>query len=158
VWGQNGHNERAVMPGGGQRIMPIDIRIDQTLPAFTGSSLDGNPGNGSPDDGDPAGQINAHLLWETKDIVDEDGEWSMTIGIFPNAPRTSATLNVTPRRCQRFKPQPGERVTWTNTSVGGPRIRESGEAVVDQWGLVTIPGISTSSGKTRIRILRVKAS
>ena len=119
AWGQASHGERAWMPGGDQRIMPFDIRNNQTLPAFTESSLDDNPGSGSPDDGDPGGQINRHLLWETKDIVDEEQEWGMTIGIFPNAPRSVATLSVTPRRCQKFKPQPGERVGWTNRSICG---------------------------------------
>jgi hypothetical protein len=62
VWGQAGHGQRAAMPrGGGERIMPIDVRMDQSLPAFTNCSLDQDPGNGDPSDGDPEGQINAYL-------------------------------------------------------------------------------------------------
>jgi pimeloyl-ACP methyl ester carboxylesterase len=157
MWGQNSHGERAGMPGGDQRLMPIDIRIDQSLPAFTRGSLDGDPGNGSPDNGDPAGQINAYMLWETKDIVDEDGQWAMTIGLFPNAPKPTATVDVTPRRCQKFKLRPGERVSWTNTSTGGAKIAQSGEATADQWGLVTLADVSTSTGKTRLHIKRLAA-
>jgi pimeloyl-ACP methyl ester carboxylesterase len=154
VWGQNSHNERAGLPGGDQRIMPLDLRVGQSLPAFTHGSLDGNPGAGPPEDGDPAGQINGYMLWETKDIVDEANEWGMTVGLFANAPEQSCTVNLTPRRTQKWKPRPGERVTWTNTSVGGPKIAQSGEATVDQWGLVTIERLMTSKGKTRVRIHR----
>ena len=62
VWGIAGHGQRARMPaGGGGRVMPIDLRIDQSLPAFTNCSLDQRPGSGDPADGDPTGQLNAYL-------------------------------------------------------------------------------------------------
>jgi hypothetical protein len=156
-WGQKGHGERTVMPGGHANAMPLDLRTDQTIPAFTRSSLDDNPGDGSPESGAPTGQINAHFLWDTKDVVDEPGEWSLTIGLFPTAPEPRATVNVTPRRTQKFKIQAGGRVTWTNTSVSGARIAQSGEATADQWGLVTLEGVTTTTGKTRIRIRRADA-
>jgi len=158
VWGQNSHNERAGLPGGDQRIMPLDLRANQSLPAFTHNSLDGNPGAGPPEDGDPSGQINAYMWWDTKDIADDANEWGMTVGMFPNAPAETCTVNVTPRRTQKWKPKPGERVTWTNTSIGGSKIAQSGEAVADQWGLVTLERLTTSKGKTRIRIHRSPSS
>ena len=104
VWGQEGHNQRAYMPrGGGERVMPIDIRTNQSLPAFTNCSLDGNPGNGDPGNGDATGQINAYLYWETENIVDTTDRWEMTAGILEQAPRDSATVDITPRRRQHSK-------------------------------------------------------
>ena len=47
VWGQLGHGQRAQMPAnGGERIMPLDLRTNQSLPAFTRCSLDDDPGTG----------------------------------------------------------------------------------------------------------------
>ena len=69
--------------GGQGRSMPIDIRTDQSLPAFTHSSFDDNPGNGNPEDGDPTGLVNAHLYWLTEDIIDEPERWQMTVGVGP---------------------------------------------------------------------------
>ena len=156
-WGQGGHGERSLMPGGHAHQMPLDLRSNQTIPAFTGSSLDDNPGDGSAESGAPTGQMNAHFTWNTTDVVDEVDEWSMTIGLFPTAPQPRATVDVTPRRTQKFTLQPGERVAWTNTSLGGPRIAQSGEATADQWGLVTLTAVQTTTGKTRIRVRRAAA-
>ncbi len=157
-WGQNGHGERSLMPGGHPNAMPLDLRSDRTLPAFSKSSLDDDPGDGSPDSGAATGQMNAHFLWETSGVVDQPDEWSMTIGLFPGAPQTRATVSVTPRRTQMFKLRPGDRIAWTNRSVGGPRIMQTGEATADQWGLVTIEGVATSTGKTRLQIRGVNAA
>ena len=41
VWGQSGHGQRAVMPGCGERVLSIDVRTDQSLPAFTNSTIVG---------------------------------------------------------------------------------------------------------------------
>ena len=46
VWGQSGHGQRARLPISlNDRHMPMDLRIDQSLPAFTNCSLDDDPGN-----------------------------------------------------------------------------------------------------------------
>jgi hypothetical protein len=156
-WDQAGHGSRATMPGGGERILPLDLRTDQTLPAFTNGSLDDNPGTGSPENGDPAGQVNAYLYWETKDVVDQPLVWEMTIGLIEQAPERTATVNVTPRRCQQFRLKPGERVTWTNTPSGRERPVQSGEAVADQWGLVTLERVLTGKSRNRLRISRAIA-
>jgi len=159
-WGQDGHGQRAGMPGywthdlaRQNRHMPIDIRVDQTLPAFTNSSLDNNPGNGDPADGDPAGTVNFFLYWETKDIVDEPQRWAMTVGVGDPAPTDTATVDVTPRRCQKFSPKSGEKFRWTN-STGGllGKTSQSGEVVADRWGLVTLEKVIIGKGKNRLTI------
>ena len=49
-WGQAGHGQRALLPGDdpGERELGVDVRLDQTLPAFTRCCLDYNPGDGDP--------------------------------------------------------------------------------------------------------------
>jgi pimeloyl-ACP methyl ester carboxylesterase len=151
VWGQAGHNQRGIMPqGGGERTMTIDIRIDQSLPAFTNCSLDQNPGNGDPSDGDPKGQINAYLYWETANIVDERGSWEMTIGLVDKAPQNSATVDITPRRLQKFKVSPNERIQWTNVSLKDRKTIQSGQVIADRLGLITVKKIQVGKGKNRI--------
>jgi pimeloyl-ACP methyl ester carboxylesterase len=153
VWGQDGHGQRAVMPGGGgEQTNPLDIRIDQSLPAFTRCSLDDDPGNGTVESGAASGQINRFLTWRTDSIVDEPARWSMVVALLPISPRPTATVDVTPRRLQQFKLHPGDRVVWTN-SVGGSVVQR-GDAIADKWGLVTLPQVEISRGGNRIALIR----
>jgi hypothetical protein len=74
------------------------------------------------------GGINLGFDWT--DPVDEAGKWEIEIS---NALcKAEMTVDVTPRRCQKFKPEPGERFKWSS-STGG-----SGTVTADQWGLVTV--------------------
>ena len=45
------------------------------------------------------------------------------------------TVDVTPRRCQRFKTPAGSEVSWS-TSTGAP-----GKVIVNSDGIVTIPRV-----------------
>ena len=158
IWGQEGHNQRAYMPGGGgERFLPIDIRTNQSLPAFTQCSLDNNPGTGDPEDGDAVGQINAYLYWETDNIVDRTDGWEITVGLIGQAPRETATVDITPRRRQQFKTKQGDHFTWTNTSLRSNRAIQSGQVVADRWGLITLEQVLVGKSKNRISITRVKS-
>jgi hypothetical protein len=153
VWGQSGHGQRAQLPVSlSDRYMPLDLRTDQSQPAFTGCSLDGKPGRGDPQDGDPAGQCNLYLFWDTPNVVDRADAWEMTVGLVDKAPADSCTVDITPRRVQRFKPEPGTEVRWTNTSLRDKQAVQSGRAVVDQLGLITVPKVRVDKGKTRLAI------
>jgi hypothetical protein len=154
VWGQGGHSQRATLPGPkpGERELGIDVRVDRSLPAFTGCSLDGNPGNGDPKDGDPAGQSNVFLYWTYQDHVDRAKDWSMELRLNGEAPKQECTVDVTPRRCQEFKPKAGAKLAWTNVSLGTRKQVQSGTLVVDTWGLATVPGVLVSKGGTRLAL------
>ncbi len=128
------------------------MRWDITLPAFSNCSLDNNPGNGDPADGDPCGQINGYLLWDDADAVDEVGRWEMTLYLVADAPRDSCLVDVTPRHCRNFKPKPGDRFQWANTSPADGREIQKGEVSADQWGLVTIPKAAIGKTKSRLSI------
>ena len=152
VWGQGGHGQRASMPVTlEERVMPIDLRTDQSLPALARCSLDDRPGNGRPDDGDPKGQVNLYLYWQTHDLVDRPDRWEITLGLIAKAPKDECTVDVTPRRLQQFKPGAGQTVRWTNTALGGPPIQQ-GEAKADRLGLVTLEKVRVGKGKNRILI------
>ncbi len=151
VWGQAGHGQRATMPaGGGESYMPLDLRTDQSLPAFTACSLDQNAGNGDPADGDPKGQVNAYLSWDTKDVVDEPGLWEMTIRLTENAPAATALVDVTPRRTQRFRPRPKTLLDWSVSAVGG--TKQHGMLEADEWSRATVPGVQVTKRGVRLRI------
>jgi len=155
VWGQSGHGERAQLPVTlNDRAVALEPRTDQSQPAFTACSLDDRPGNGSPADGDPKGQVNLYLFWETREAVDQPNDWEMTIGLVDKAPRDRCTVNVTPRRLQKLKPARGEQFRWTNTPVGSDKAIQSGELSADEYRLLTIPHVTITKGKNRIVIRR----
>jgi len=177
VWQMRGHGSSPSFPNptGARRLrgLPMDIRLDQSLPAFTHCSLDDDPGTATKRpkpkvfpkpprgrapvdhyDGDSEGQANLYLFWETKDIVDEAGKWEMTVGLTPPAPKDTCTVDITPRRCQAFKPKPGERFKWTNTSLADKKVVGSGAVTAEKWGLVTVPKMTVSKDKNRITIGR----
>jgi len=129
------------------------VRWDLSIPAFSNCSLDNNPGNGDPADGDYYGQINGYLLWDD-DIVDQPDHWEMTVFVTDDCRRDRATVDITPRHCQRFKPRPDERFTWSNESPPDGKVVRSGTVVADQWGLVTIKDITVTKARNRIRISR----
>jgi pimeloyl-ACP methyl ester carboxylesterase len=154
VWGQSGHGQRALMPVTlEERILPIDVRTDRSLPAFSRCSLDDRPGRGAADDGDPKGQSNLYLFWETKDAVDRPDAWEMTVGLIDKAPKDTCTVDITPRRLQAFKPRPDQAVRWTNRAADGSVV-QSGAVKADAHGLVTLPDVRVGKGKNRIRIER----
>jgi pimeloyl-ACP methyl ester carboxylesterase len=155
VWGQGGHGQRARLPISlSDRAMPMDLRIDQSLPAFTGCSLDDDPGDGDPKDGDPEGQANLYLFWETDDVVDEPDGWEMTVGLVDKAPQDTCTVCITPRRLQRFNPAPGEQLQWKDTSLSDGSEAQTGRATVDPHGLITLENVKVTKDKNRIRVFR----
>ena len=168
VWGLSGHGQRASMPGnGGERIMPIDICLDRSLPAFTNCSLDDDPGaaatlkepkqvtigeekNKDTYDGDPVGQVNLYLYWRSEDIVDTPDGWEMTVGLTDTAPKDQCTVDITPRRLQSLKIVPSQTYKWNNTCE--EKLIQTGAATADKYGLVTIRGALVNKKTNRITI------
>jgi len=171
-WALGGHGVRATLvgPGASGSSMPLDVRTDQSLPAFTACSLDEDPGTGrklakpaehkgrdgrvrkDPYDGDPQGHANRWLYWRTKDIVDDPARWEMTVALVDTAPADACTVNVTPRRLQRFAPKPGQAFSWTNVALAGGKTVQTGRAKADRWGLVTLDAVKVTKGGSRLRI------
>lgn len=140
VWGQDGHGQRALLPGPdpNERELGVDVRTDRTLPAFTRCSLDGSP------DADDAGQSNLWLWWDAE-AVDEPARWEMTLRLGRKAPAADCRVDVTPRRCRAFRTPPGSKVAWAAGDA-------SGEVEADAHGLVTVPQVAVSKSGTRLSL------
>lgn len=117
--------------------------LDESYPAFGNSSIDDDMGAGARDDGDLVGGINLGFHWS--DVVDEPSRWSVMLS--NELAKEEMTVDVTPRRGQKFKPQPGDKFKWTNSDGG------TGTATADKWGLVTIEQVQIKPGEeTRLTI------
>ncbi|KKL07502.1 hypothetical protein LCGC14_2585390, partial [marine sediment metagenome] len=170
IWRLRGH-------GSGSFYPRIRFRTDQSLPAFTGCSLDGDMGTATKlkeaipfklpwgqiakdiYDGDHEGQINNYLRWKTDDVVDEPSRWEMTVyltGGKGGAPKEACTVNITPRRLQKLKVAPGQTFGWTNTSVKDSKQVQAGTAKADRLGLVTLEKVTVTTGHNRIVLTPVK--
>jgi hypothetical protein len=170
VWGLSGHGQRSAMPAdGGERIMPLDIRLDQSMPAFTNCSLDDEPGTAKKldepkdvvvgketkkdyFDGAAAGQVNLYLYWDTNSIIDTAKRWEVTVGLTAKAPKAKCTVDITPRRLQRLEAEPGGKFRWSNTS--GDEKVQSGIVTADKWGLMTLREVIVRKAGNRIVIRR----
>lgn len=108
-------------------------------------------------DGDPEGTRNGHIAWSTSlqnfdktttvdDIVDTENEWAMSFRLgknyyFGQWKHETATVDITPRRCQKFKPAVGAKVHWENWDYSNPRVPTKvaeGNVTVDKYGLVSV--------------------
>ncbi|MGB2822977.1 MAG: hypothetical protein WBF17_18485, partial [Phycisphaerae bacterium] len=128
------------------------MRWDTSMPAFGNCSLDNNPGNGCPADGDFYGCVNGWLLWDDKNQADEKDRWEMTVWVISSCPEDSCTVDVTPRHCRSFRPKPGATLKWTNTSLADGKTIAAGTITADEWGLVTLKNVRVTKGRNRLRI------
>jgi hypothetical protein len=147
--------------GEAMRLGIIDLRRDQALPAFGNCSLDDNIGEGDLLSGEPFGQINAYLVWESATIVDEPGLFEITVWLWGGdsqrrgaAPLDACTVDLTPRRCQRFKPKPGDVISWTSLNLATGAEAHSGRLTADSLGLATIRSLAVTKEKHRIILKR----
>ena len=146
IWNNGGHGDTGPIAERLQQMYPIvTFGKNRSYPAFSHSSRDNNLGNGDPLNGDLEGSINTGFTWNV--VADEDARWQATIG---NTEATATmTVDVTPRRAQKFRLAPGTTVSWTS-STGG-----AGTVQADAWSLVTLPTIAIQAGKqTTVTITR----
>jgi len=123
---------------------PEKFAKNLSYPAFANSSIDGKLGNGDPKDGDLEGGINLGFLWSA--VVDEAGKWSVKLA--NDLAKEEMTVDVTPRRLQRFTARPGDKFTW---SAG----EATGAVTADAAGRVTVPKVKIKPGaETLLTIAR----
>src|SRR5262249_19402982 len=143
-WNDGGHSEGPRAQGPISKYYPADkFARNRSYPALGNSSIDSKMGNGDKLDGDMVGGINLGFDW--KDVIDEKAKWSITLS--NELVKDEMTVDVTPRRCQQFKPRPGDQIRWT-TSNG-----DSGTVAADKWGLVTVSRINIKAGKATVLTL-----
>ena len=121
----------------------LDLTRTTPIPAFANCSADGNH------DGD--GQINGLVTWSNLKETADSFEVTLT---------GRGTMDMTPRRCQVFKPKGGEKFNWEATPLPDPRVKsqpagQNGQVAADANGLITVKGISLSTG-VAVKITRTK--
>lgn len=161
AWANDDHNSAtAALENALQGQYAEQLRLNVSYPAFTAFSLDSNYGNGNPSNGDcttgnaldgPVCYVNYGWAWTVP--TETATSWSATFsnsqitsGNCPtNNCATTATVNVTVRNPQVFKPPVGTTVRWSAT--GG----QSGSTSVDGNGLITVVGLNLNIGKTTLK-------
>jgi len=139
--------------GGGAPLTPdrhsglwrgLDLTRSTPVPALANCSADGNR--------DGNGNTNGWTTWEAPKETDRSFEITLA---------GRGTTDMTPRRCRRFRPAPGEKLRWEATPLPDPRRRgqvkpQSGEVTADANGLVTLKGLKLDRTGVRVRITRAK--
>jgi pimeloyl-ACP methyl ester carboxylesterase len=134
----------------------FDIRKDEAYPVFTHASSDQrSPWSGDPANFDESGQINAWFRWKSES--DTPARFAMQLWLahpeVSNPPATmpdASTTDITLRRLQRFKPQPGASYTWQITR-GGQSIA-SGKVTPDAANLLTIPRVTLTTESAELLV------
>jgi hypothetical protein len=158
----------------------LDLRRDQSLPAFANCSLDDNIGEGNLPTGNgwSKSQINGWILWDPGSIVDEPGRWEITLWVGERCPLSEGTVDLTPRRCGKFVARPRQAFQWTNailpptaekkddqkaqadrpgpTGPGGAALVQQDRAEADERGFVTIEKVKVTKGRHRVVIVPAK--
>lgn len=132
VWDNEGHGSQVVNSVVAE-YPPERFRLHQSYPALGNSSLDDSPGDGQVGVGALRGGINLGFDWS----VQQDLETNWVVMLSNRL--GSGTVDVTPRRCQRFRLSPGARVDFTS-STG-----QSQTLVADAHGLVTATAVTTGT-------------
>jgi len=122
------------------------LRRDQCVPALANASTADDPGTGDPADGDLVGAINDDFRWEVeKDTADE---LVLRLWRVPKRGRFAevkeATVDVTPRRRQAFRPGPGSQVTFKDLSAEDGSVIQETALTVEASGLLTARQVRVS--------------
>lgn len=126
-------------------------------PAFSNCSIDHNPGDGNPSNGEPYGAINGYLDW--KDSTDKDCKFWVRVfikdfyvgGVLHPQQYTTCTADLTLRRFNKFKPVAGMTLKWSNTDVNGVKIQKGTISNYD-GKLITLPNLIINKTGNLIKI------
>lgn len=147
AWNDGGHDlGPKPMEMLAQTYPPEKFSQDRSYPAFSHSSIDSDPGTGDLATGDKEGGINLGFAWNISN--DSPSEWQ--VGISNMLAKADMTVDVTPRRTQKFKIKPGEKAMW-RSSTG-----QSGTEVADQFGDITAPKLRIEPGHTTVLTVTVQ--
>ena len=101
------------------------------------------------------GGYNRHLDWSASwrdwdgAPIDEPLRWQMSLR---TTNRSTQTVDVTPRRTQRFCVLPGRSYTWENRKAGGGSVVARGTTKTDAHGLLTVKGVTVTPSGNQLRI------
>ncbi|MEO6169294.1 MAG: hypothetical protein ABIO46_02115 [Chitinophagales bacterium] len=129
----------------------------QSYPAFSNCSINQNPGNGSPNNGDPYGALNGYLDWQD-DITDENCNYTihvlvkdLYVGGAPDPEQyNTCKTDITFRRFQQFHPNAGASIKWKNFNSSNSKIQSG--TVNYNGGLITLKDITVNKSGNRIEL------
>jgi hypothetical protein len=127
---------------------------NQSYPILSRFSLNDNPGNGDPADGDLRGGFNRFPRWDSDTVVDTADRWEMSLRLHAAAPVSTARADVTLRRLQGLDHTPGTHYAWENRQQTANTVIQSGTVLADANGLITLPDVSLTKDGNRIVIRR----
>ncbi len=147
-------------------------RSDQSFPAFFNDDQDlnapgrqPNMGNGDPLDGDEWGTWSGYYSWDPETIVDSQSQWEVTVFLISSSANAndvpsfdSSQTDISIRRPQQFTPSAGSIVGWNLTRLSDSRIMQSGEELVGENGVVTIPDLTIYKDELRLTVFIVPSS
>lgn len=147
-WDESTHNGMGVVWGAvmnERRAELWDYRISQPVPAFSELSIDDDPGNGDPLEGDLVGSINGYLEWNVASLTETPESHSVLCSLrstadLDNSPAATATVSWTPRRLQLLDLIPGQSYRFRNLQQPAGMEIENRLVVADADGLVTVAG------------------
>ena len=133
-----------------------EIRKDAAYPVFTNATSNQRPPSlGSSVDFDESGQINAYFRWKSEQ--DTTSRFAMKLWIAhpvvanpPSAMPETSTTDVTLRRLQSFKVQPGKTYAWQLVRAG--TVIASGSVAPDSANLLTVPRVTLSVIPTELSL------
>ncbi|MFH0920342.1 MAG: T9SS type A sorting domain-containing protein [Fibrobacterota bacterium] len=146
------------------------FRKDELSPAFSNASQDDNYGQRDPDTSsrprpndfdslvhDSAGVMNMYIDWSSSlhrlglpgdSLIDCPDSIALTL----KSNRANTTVDITPRRVQKFNRMPGGNYTWENVDVATGAIVNSGHVIADSNGLITVEQFAVSNTGNRLII------
>lgn len=133
-------------------------RRSVSYPALTNGSLDDDPGNGISTNGAAVGQIGGFVEWDPAP-ADFTDRWEVRLSLRnlklttgTRAAPESATVDVTPRRLQRFIVTPLTTYGWSVKRLADGAVVASGTVNANPLGLVTVPAVKVYRTGTWLRI------
>ena len=134
----------------------LEIRKNEAYPVFTHATSDQHPPwLGASTNFDVSGQLNAYFRWKNR--VDTPTSFVMQLWLahpaVSNAPAampTTSTADITLRRLQNFKIQPGAAYAWEWKRDGKPV--GSGRSIPDAANLLTIPQMTVTTEPAELSV------
>ena len=160
TWGPFGHATfasliaKSLLCQTGLEFPWLEIRKNEAYLVFTRATTDQrSPWLNATADFDDSGQMNAYFRWTN--LADAPEEFSIHLWIaHPGVPQLaepdSSTADVTLRRLQRFRIQPGIWYAWELAREG--RVVASGKVIPDGTGLLTIPRLTLTTAPAELSI------
>jgi hypothetical protein len=140
------------------RLRPFwDFQVirDETVPGFSGLSSNAAYGPDTP------GRYNQYIKWSSSwdawdgKPIDEADRWQMSFCSTELSSRAcggtlTQSVDITPRRLQRFRVTPGAAYDWENRRVRDDVVVSRGTLTAGSDGLITVPGFEVTPSGNRL--------